>query len=515
MPKLHRDVFLDPVAQAEPVDSFADRPPKVRVHASRQQVRELLHRLDASGRVVLAKPEEVRETHLCGAFALVKDAVQDRLILDARPPNSKESTLDTWCKTLASCHTLALQELEPGKNMYFSGTDLKDYYHAFKVTKARAFRNALACPLSVTEAQQLSCFREEHVNSPYLYPCLSALAMGDNQAVELGQLSHIQLGFLARAFSPFELLVVHGRAPRAAVAAGIVIDDVIFAEHAEPDAVAKEDMEGVRRLNLLCEEYLQQGLLAHPRKTFRAEHEAEFWGCLANGVTGRVRANPKRVVPLVDLSLRVARLGLASVALLEVLAGGWISVLQTRRRMLCLVQYMYEAQRGRQQQDIVKLSPSLVEELFVLAILAPLAAAEMRAPSIPEVFMSDASEWGSASVRARLPLSLAKEFQRHALSRGAWSKLLTPWKAWLKMHEELFPTDELPDGVPLVSHPLWLLLAQALDYEVHHVKKESTRRHINLIELQAVLEVEKKLARRRGPCRYLLGADSQVLWQLW
>ena len=90
--------------------------------------------------------------------------------------------------------------------------------------------------------------------------------------------------------------------------------------------------------------------------------------------------------------------------------------------------------------------------------------------------MSDASEWGSASVRARLPLSLAKEFQRHALSRGAWSKLLTPWKAWLKMHEELFPTDELPDGVPLVSHPLWLLLAQALGYEVHHVKKESTRR---------------------------------------
>ena len=506
LPKQHREVFLDPVAQAEPVDPFADRPPKVRVHASRKQFRELLKRLDASGRIVLAKPDQVREDHLCGAFALVKDAEYDRLILDARPPNSKEITLDAWCKTLASCHTLALQELEPGKNMYFSGTDLKDYYHAFKVTTARAFRNALACPLSVEEAQQLSCFREEHASCP----CLSALAMGDNQAVELGQLSHIQLVFTARAFSPYELLVVHGRAPRNAVAAGIVIDDAIFAESAEPGICAPGDMDGVRRLNLLCEEYLQRGLLAHPKKTFRAEGEAEFWGCVANGKTGRVRANPKRMVPLVDLTLRTARLGLASVSILETLAGGWISVLQMRRRMLCLVHFLYEAQRGRVQTDVVRLSAALVEELFVLSILAPLASAEMRALSIPEVFMSDASEWGSASVQAQLPLLLSKEFQRHSLARGAWSKLLTPWKAWLKMHEDLFPADELPDGVPLVSHPLWLLLAQGLDYELHHVKRERTKRHINLIELQAVLEVEKRLAKRRGPCRYLLGSDSQV-----
>ena len=508
LPRKHREVFQDPVSLADPVDPFVDNPPKVRVHASRAQVMELLKRLDSSSRVVLAKPEEVRETHLCGAFALVKDALQDRLILDARPPNSKEQTLDAWCKTLASCHTLALQELEPGHVMYFSGTDLKDYYHAFKVSTARAHRNALAFPLSAAEAQQLSCFSAEHVGCQKLYPCLSALAMGDNQAVEIGQLAHIQLGLKARAFSPFELLVVHGRAPRSRIAAGIVIDDAIFCEQRPGEDLG--ELESVRRLNMLCEEYLQQGLLAHPKKTFRAETSGEFWGCLADGVSGRVRANPKRLVPLVDITLQTARLGVATVQLLEILAGGWISVLQMRRRMLCLVNFLYAAQRGRAQNDVVRLSSELVEELFVLAILAPMAAADMRAPSLSEVFMSDASEWGTASVRAKLPKVLAQEFQRHALNRGAWSKLLSPWKTWLKMHDDLFPADELPDGVPLVSHPLWLLLAEVLHYEVNHAKKTRSHRHINLLELQSVLEVELKLAQRRGCCRYLLGADSQV-----
>jgi hypothetical protein len=192
--------------------------------------------------------------------------------------------------------------------------------------------------------------------------------MGDNQAVELGQLAHIQLGFLARAFPPLELLVVHGRAPRSAVAAGIVIDDVVFSEKSMPK-VETGELESVKLLNLLCEEYLQQGLLAHPKKTFRGEAVGEFWGCYADGVSGRVRANPKRLVPLIELSLRTARLGLASVALLETLAGGWIAILQSRRGMLCLVQFLYEAQRGRDQQDVVKLSNEAVQELFLLAMI--------------------------------------------------------------------------------------------------------------------------------------------------
>ena len=47
LPKRHREVFRDPVSLAEPVDPAVDRPPKVRVHAARAQVKELVKRLDA------------------------------------------------------------------------------------------------------------------------------------------------------------------------------------------------------------------------------------------------------------------------------------------------------------------------------------------------------------------------------------------------------------------------------------------------------------------------------------
>ena len=58
--------------------------------------------------------------------------------------------------------------------------------------------------------------------------------MGDSQAVELGQCAHINLGIAAGAFHQSELLTIHGRAPRGAIACGVVIDDVLIAELSAP-----------------------------------------------------------------------------------------------------------------------------------------------------------------------------------------------------------------------------------------------------------------------------------------
>ena len=63
----------------------------------------------------------------------------------------------------------------------------------------------------------------------------------------------------------------------------------------------------------------------------------------------------------------------------------------------------------------VKLSAALIQELWLLVILGPLCASDMRAQSIPEVFLTDASQDKMASVRADLP---SAEFQRHCLARG-------------------------------------------------------------------------------------------------
>ena len=98
-----------------------------------------------------------------------------------------------------------------------------------------------------------------------------------------------------------------------------------------------ELLESVQRLNRLCEMYLQVGLTSHPAKTFRGEEVAESWGVLVNGRSGFVRPNPKRLIPLLHITAQVAQLQVASVGLLEVLAGAWCSVLQIRRRAMCLL----------------------------------------------------------------------------------------------------------------------------------------------------------------------------------
>ena len=211
----HLSVYKDPVACATAPALATEQPPRVRVHTKKGDKMNFLKFLDRHHRLALAADRDVRSAHLCGAFSLVKDSHKDRLILDARAPNQLEETLQTWCSTLGSSQALTLLEPREGAVMRFSGTDLRDYYHCFKVSRARSLRNALALPLSPQHASQLGCFDDKLWHCQNVYPCLTSLAMGDNQAVEIGQKVHIKLGLAARAFSPFELLTVHGRAPGA------------------------------------------------------------------------------------------------------------------------------------------------------------------------------------------------------------------------------------------------------------------------------------------------------------
>lgn len=92
-----------------------------------------------------------------------------------------------------------------------------------------------------------------------------------------------------------------------------------------------------------------RGWTAHPKKTFRSATQATVWGSQIDGESGICRPSVNRVVPLLDITARTAKLGIATVALLQVLSGAWVSVLQYRRRMLSLLHFIYVAQAGRPQ----------------------------------------------------------------------------------------------------------------------------------------------------------------------
>lgn len=178
--------------------------------------------------------------------------------------------------------------------------------------------------------------------------------------------------------------------------------------------------------------------------------------------------------------------------------------------MLSLLQYIYSAQVGRRRSDIVRLSLTLIAELWSLVILGPVAVADLRAQTLPKVYLSDASSDCVAVVSSPTSAEFAKELRRHCLARGSWSRLLSPWKSYLREHDDLELCEEVPDGVPLVCHPVWISLAEHLQYKVTLMKKVLRRQHINLLELEAVLLLEARLAERGGDLRYLLGSDSQV-----
>eukprot|EP00438_Fugacium_kawagutii_P032532 Skav202150 [mRNA] locus=scaffold970:142130:165817:- [translate_table: standard] len=506
----HATVYDDPISTAMAPEATTFPPPKVRVHATREQALAFVKFLDDRDRLELIPGEKARRTHLCGAFSLAKDLEKDRLIVDARPANQLEHTLQSWTRTMGSVSALIQHELLPAETMYCSGTDLRDYYYCFKVSSRRSKRNALRCPLTHSEASQLQCFSKAEGNHRLYYPALRTLAMGDNNAVELGQHAHLKIGLAAGIIHPRDLITTHGRAPRSSVSCGLIIDDIVFLQASSRVHTVDDPSDAARRLAAMKSEYERYQLAAHPKKTFTDETKVEFWGAALDGVSGLVRPAPRRLVPLLSLTARVASFGFATVALLQVLAGSWVSVLQYRRRTLSILETIYEAQWGREDDDVVQLDPKLTDELWSLTILGPVLAADLRAQSSGCVYMSDASEEAQAVVACQVPQQFAKELQRHSLSRGGWSKLLSPWKSWLKSRNWLDLDAELPGGVPLVSHPLWLKLATCLQYEKRLFQRVKARRHINVLELEVVLMLEKDLAKRGGDLRYCLGADSQV-----
>eukprot|EP00438_Fugacium_kawagutii_P020227 Skav232464 [mRNA] locus=scaffold2877:29131:33540:+ [translate_table: standard] len=509
----HKSMYMDPISQAVAPEELTVEPPRVRIHASKEQALGLFQLLDANHRLRLVPEEKIRKGFWCGAFSLCKDAKKDRLILDARPPNMLEETLKSWCKTLGAISTVLQLELEPSHNLAISSSDLRDFYYCFRVSRARAARNIFNFGITPEQAQHFNCFHDHMKQHKLLYPCLSTMAMGDTQAVEMGQLVHVKLGLRCEAVRPSELLTVHGRAVRGNLSCGIVIDDVVFLEQV-PRMLKEEDLkssEGARRLRLMTEEYLAQELMPHPDKMQEAKLSGEFWGASVDGEAGHVRAALRRLIPLMDATCRTARLGLATVSLLQTLAGSWCSIFQMRRRMLCLLDEVYHAQQGRRANDVVELSGALVDELWSCVVLAPMAVTDLRAQSEGKLYLTDASEDAKASVVADLPKVFAKELNRHSLAKGCWSRLLSPWKVWLRQHFQLDDEGELPGGVPLVSHPLWLQLAQVLRFRLRHRKWVRTKKHINILELEAVLELEERLGKHGTSLRYLCGSDSQVV----
>ena len=506
------EIYCHPIRNATDHSEFAGQIPKVRINAKETEKILLFKKLADSRRLAAVCSSKMRGPFQSGLFAVAKNAEKDRLILDARPPNLLEVARTRWCSSMASGACMADLFIPEDCNLLSSGLDLTDYFYQFVITEERKARNILASAISLEEAKEVFGPGFEWHEDP-VRVALSTMAMGDLSAVEFAQSSHLGLLTQRGITSNANLLSYKRAVPRGPLLLGVIIDDFIAMEKVLKTFQEEDlgELHSAKVVEDVLEAYSSVNLSHNPKKSFKAAKTARFWGIELDGVNGLVRSSSYRIWPLIFVTMRICLLKTATFKLLEVLAGCWISVLLCRRRMLCLMSIVFEPLGicNAQGNHVIRLSEELVDELMALAVLAPLATADLRADYLPFIGATDASSRWMASVQAEVSPEIVAEMCRHSLKKSNWSQLLPPHKAWLREKDLLCPEDELPEEV-FDTHPLWTCLAESLDYVENWRRPSRPGQHINISELKAYLLEEKELAVRYKRKRFLCGLDSQV-----
>ena len=502
------EIYLHPLDNALDYRKFDSAIPTVKVNGRMPEKLALYKKLADSGRLRPIPKDAVRGPFRSGLFSVIKNEQKDRLILDARPPNLLETPKTKWCSSMAAGATLVDLVMRPSCNLICSGLDLTDYFYQFVISEQRIHRNVLADRLSLADAK-LVFGAEFSWEDDEVDIALSTLAMGDLCACEFAQASHLGLCVQSGIATEKNLVAFRCPLPREPLMVGIIIDDFVVLEQVLKNEVLSLPSESDKVLDETLAAYSRASLNHNEKKTFRKELQSKFWGIEIDGEAGLLRASSFRLWPLVFITCRIAWLGLATTKLLECLAGCWISILMVRRRLLCLMDVIFEPLGLDAEDRVIRLSSDLVDELLTLSVVGSLAAADLRAQHCSFIGATDASSRWMAAVRAKVSPMVVEEMARHSLKKSNWSRLLPPEKAWLRRHDLLPVEDELP-GEVYDTRPLWTLLATCLEYKEQWRAPCKLGQHINILELKAFLREEREVAKKYRQCRFLCGLDSQV-----
>ncbi|CAE7711939.1 unnamed protein product [Symbiodinium sp. CCMP2592] len=484
--------------------------PRAQVRTAPGKRLGLLQALDKCKRLKVFPSSQVRTPYRNGLFAVPKDEARDRLVLDARVPNMGEGGEDPWIQSLGSVEQLQHAYLPPTHEIRVYCEDLREFYHAFLISTDRCQRNALAVYLTREEAATLSCACQGTA-SELMVPCLDTLAMGDTHAVSFGQTSHLAVLLRWTRLRLKDFLTLKGRPPRSPNSfAGLLIDDFIYLDFVEKGKTDRPSL-GQAVIEEVRAGYEATGLPRHAGKAVYGESQAEFWGALFDGERGLIRPNPKRVVPLAFLLVRIVRQKACCGSLLEAVSGALVSALQVRRRLLSLLDSVYGAQRGVGPSDAFLVRGPLASELLCSAALLCLSEVDIRAEGAPMMICSDASSVSEAAVCSDIPPGVSVELCRHGLQKGLWNRLLGEVPAYLRERgDDDLGVGELPES-HYEHHPMLEALCSFLPFrQFGPVLATHKRHHINVGEIRAALRAEAGLGRRFPGTRYLHLLDSQV-----
>jgi hypothetical protein len=446
-----------------------------------------------------------------GVFCVSKDAVKDRLIIDAQPANRLFA--DAPHVQLPNAAHFAHLRVTGSSPLLAAKTDLSDYYHHIALpAHLQAFFSLPA--LSAAEWRSLGVMPP--ASGEPLYPMCTTLPMGFSHAVYIAQTAHEHVLYSAGALDPADNLLRLHSTPIAGsqVRHGIYIDDYFQLSHDRSAAEAQ--------LQRVLDAYAAKGFIVRSSKVVSpTSAPLNVLGFEICGTAASIGVSSSSALQLVQRTLQVLRAPRVNGRALARLLGCWAWAQLLRRPSFSVLQQAYRYARLAGTRPFT-LWPSVRRELEALLGLLPLLRTCWRAPLFRRIIATDASEHAAGVVCAPAEGNLVRAVAQLCASKGdGWLAAClraNPLSALLAVEER----EKTDSPVLCSSHASFAASYVAVTrtrWRVLASHPWRTPEHINALELRAVLLALHWALSYRHVCatRILLLVDSLVahgvLWK--
>ena len=433
-----------------------------------------------------------------GLFAVPHKESSDRVICDRRPMNELERRL-VWAK-LPHGSLLTQIILPKDSSLRGSGDDLSNYFY---LLKSWLHRNAVGSPVSGKDFLDYGCDPDESYMLAF-----RVIPMGDLNAVDIAQQTHLEILRDAGCMKPEETLAFRSPVPHHPCLEGLYIDDHIVIQMVKKRKFRGHDKNKEFRddeiLQASRENYKKLNIPVSSKKAFTKEYQFQAWGTSVDSRTGRVGTPIQKLHQLGDLLAKVCALPRVSKKLLQKTLGLIVHPAMHQRCIMCLLQESYLWVEKLQPGQPRKLPNAVKEELLMVALILPLCHSNVRWQIATRIGASDASLSGGGRAATLTTPSIAKTLYHYSVHKGEPVRL--DWERG---------AIEPPSGMTKAPAELEELM-NAHTWNTTHRCSFGHKQHINILELKMVrAELIDLVKQSSSPCRAILLVDSRVVAGAW
>lgn len=445
-------------------------------------VEQALH--DAAGNVISG-----------GLFAVPHKAETDRIILDRRPQNELERRLVMARLPHGSLLTQLI--LPKGFSIRGSGDDLSNFFYLLKHTEEWLGRNCVGEPFDGGKFTDWGGKK----GCKYML-AFRVIPMGDCNAVDLAQETHMQILRDCGAMQDDETLAYKKVVPASHTLEGLYIDDHLVMQIL-PGRKTRRSRQKFRDEELITKsrnQYKHLGLPVSEKKQFTKASNFTAWGTNVDSESGRVGVAIEKLKGIGGLVVEVCNLKKVTKKLLQKVVGLLVHPAMHRRLLMSLFQEVYQFIGRMKPKKEYYLPPSVREELLWMCLCLPVMHSNIRMPVSCRIGASDASLQGGGRAACCTSEVIAHTLYRYSEHSGEHVRLdwasgaLAPPSAMRSAPEELES------------------LMQAHCWSTTEKCRFNHRQHINVLEMRMVKAELKHLVKTSiDPHRAVLLVDSRVV----